>query len=58
MGEASLDNAMKAYLGDVPTTKGSEVLNNLHKICLTLKEKIENLEATNVTLMAEKALVV
>ena len=48
---------MKAYNGDDPTTKGSEVVTHLHRISFTLIEKIDKLEATNMTFMTKKALV-
>ena len=56
-GKSDLLKVVKAYQEVNPTSKGSEVILDLIRICLMLIEKVEVLEATNVALMSKKSLV-
>ena len=55
-GKSDLQKVVKVYQVDKPTSKGSEVIMQLNRICLLLVDKMESLEANNVAIMAEKSL--
>lgn len=53
-GTNALEEAINAYRAKKPVESSLNVINKLHALCMVMVDKIMNLEAANVALLAEK----